>query len=281
MAGEMKYRLRVNEFTFQHMTDYIEAIGESKNINDNRGYYHFAGMHGAPGRWCWHHQFSRRSNLSARMFLPWHRAYLHRLEQALQDIIPNVAIPWWDWAKETSVPNSFSQPSIKSQPNPLYNSEIKLSPPQVPTPVDELTYRAPDVNAPVFSFPAADVNGDGKATLEEIVNYLINNVTQFEVFNDILEQIHDQMHMHVGGTMSDQTYAAFDPIFYSHHCMIDRIWALWQQIHGVENYPSGLQSVVLEPFGLTAGEVLNIESLGYEYADSVLNINIDGSGIEG
>ena len=281
MAGNMNYRLRVSEQSSQHMSDYIDSIGRSKKIHDNRGYYHFAGLHGSPDRWCWHHQFSRLSNLSARMFLPWHRAYLHRLEQSLQDLNPEVAIPWWDWTIETGIPQAFSQPNLDGQKNPIYNSEIKLSPPQVPTPVDEQTFRDPDPQLPVFTFPEADVNGDGRATLAEIVEYLINKVTSFEIFNDLLETIHDQIHVFVGGSMADPTYAAYDPIFYSHHCMIDRIWALWQQKHGIENYPTGLNSVVLEPFGLTAKEVLNFASLGYEYAESVTSVDIGGSPIEG
>jgi len=30
-------------------------------------------------------------------FLPWHRIYLYEVEQALQDVAPDVTIPYWDW----------------------------------------------------------------------------------------------------------------------------------------------------------------------------------------
>ncbi|MBW4427553.1 MAG: tyrosinase family protein, partial [Nostoc desertorum CM1-VF14] len=30
-------------------------------------------------------------------FFPWHREYIHRFEQALQSVDPNVTIPYWDW----------------------------------------------------------------------------------------------------------------------------------------------------------------------------------------
>src|SRR5262249_50779164 len=30
-------------------------------------------------------------------FLPWHRAYLYEFEQALQDMCPEVTMPYWDW----------------------------------------------------------------------------------------------------------------------------------------------------------------------------------------
>jgi len=257
------------------MSTYIDAIGASKNINDNRGFFHFAGIHGAPGRWCWHHQFSQRSNLNARIFLPWHRAYLHRLEQSLQDIEQTVAIPWWDWTQGDTLPEAFSLPTINDSANPLFDSPIVLSPPQVPNPVNIRTSRNPSSELPAFSFPRADVNNDGRATLGELVNYIVNEVTSYDVFNDMLESIHDQLHVYVGGTMGNTTYAAYDPIFYSHHCMIDRIWALWQQKNGIENFPVDLKTIVLEPFGLTAGEVLNSQNLGYEYANAAHGILFD------
>jgi tyrosinase len=36
-------------------------------------------------------------------FLPWHREYLSRFEQALQSVNPNVTLPYWDWSDPRSV----------------------------------------------------------------------------------------------------------------------------------------------------------------------------------
>ena len=60
--------------------------------------------------------------------------------------------------------------------------------------------------------------------------------------------------------------AAFDPIFWSHHAMIDRLWYLWQLRIGNSRMPPELLNVVLAPFNLTVRDVLNIYDLGYEYA---------------
>jgi tyrosinase len=45
-----------------------------------------------------------------------------------------------------------------------------------------------------------------------------------------LESIHDTIHVDVGGRghMGDPAVAAFDPIFWMHHCQVDRLLALWQ-----------------------------------------------------
>ncbi|KAK4862915.1 hypothetical protein LT330_010745 [Penicillium expansum] len=57
-----------------------------------------------------------------------------------------------------------------------------------------------------------------------------------EVQNDInLEYIHNNIHGWVGGDfnghMSQIPVATFDPIFWLHHCNIDRIFALWQALN--------------------------------------------------
>ncbi|QRV82967.1 tyrosinase [Ceratobasidium sp. AG-Ba] len=48
-----------------------------------------------------------------------------------------------------------------------------------------------------------------------------------------LEASHNQVHVTVGGIghMSDNDTAGFDPIFYLHHCNVDRLLSFWQHIY--------------------------------------------------
>ena len=49
-----------------------------------------------------------------------------------------------------------------------------------------------------------------------------------------VESIHDDVHVQVGGQggwMFDPPVAGFDPIFWLHHAMVDRSFALWQAMH--------------------------------------------------
>lgn len=50
---------------------------------------------------------------------------------------------------------------------------------------------------------------------------------------DSIESIHDQVHglSGSGGHMSYVDYSAFDPLFMLHHSMVDRSFAIWQQIN--------------------------------------------------
>lgn len=48
-----------------------------------------------------------------------------------------------------------------------------------------------------------------------------------------LEASHNWMHLIIGGQghMVDNDFAAFDPIFFLHHCNVDRIYAFWEYVY--------------------------------------------------
>ncbi len=264
MAGSMVYRLRVADATVEHMVSFRNALAQAESISDNRGYNFIAGFHGAPDWWCWHHQISRRVATQARLFLPWHRAYLWHLEQTLQQLVqdPRVALPWWDWTVDQQVPAAYDAPEIDGTPNPLYRTHAIVT--SANPPIDKDTARDPGGN-PQAQLPSPDdVNG-------------ILDVGDWASFSDFLENFHDDVHGWVGGDMGDVTTAAYDPIFFAHHCMIDRVWSLWQDRNGNGNVPTELLDLPLQPFGKTFRDVLAVQSLGYEYAATATEIPVNGA----
>lgn len=60
--------------------------------------------------------------------------------------------------------------------------------------------------------------------------------------------------------------AAYDPIFWTHHSMVDRIWYLWQLRHPDSSVPSILLNMALPPFPMTVADTLDVKALGYDYA---------------
>src|SRR4051795_8459783 len=126
MAGSMVYRLPVRTASAPHMVTFRAALGQAQAIPDNRGYNHIAGFHGAPGQYCWHHQHSQRTAVQARLFLPWHRAYLWWLEQALQDQVDGAALVWWDWTDATTLPRAYTVRAVDGDPNPLTGSRMSV-----------------------------------------------------------------------------------------------------------------------------------------------------------
>jgi len=98
----------------------------------------------------------------------------------------------------------------------------------------------------------------------------LRQIDDFAQFSERLRNWwHNYIHGYVGGDMSDPNLAAYDPIFFPHHSNIDRIWAIWQGDHGVENIPSYMKDVVLRPFAMTVRQVLDINGLEYQYASGV------------
>lgn len=78
------------------------------------------------------------------------------------------------------------------------------------------------------------------------------------------------------GTMSMNSASPNDPSFFLHHANVDRLWAEWQKVHGVNTYRpvSGYElnslNDVMEPFdevGIisTPADVADIAELGYLY----------------
>jgi tyrosinase len=254
----MATRQNIANLSAPELTAWRQVIANSMAIQDNRGYLHFAGMHGLPNQYCQH------SNL---LFLPWHRAYLYMLEMALRDVDGSISLPWWDWASDDSHANGLPGAYADATgANPLLSGETGLPPrtlqriqAQLPDVLDfsvdpPRTVRAP---GPPGELPNA-------ATIESILG-----ASTFEDFSTQLEDQHNLVHGWVGGTMGVVPVAAFDPIFFAHHTMIDRLWYLWQ-LHnpnaGVGQVPLD-QALVGTP--LTVSQVLDIGKLGYDYATKV------------
>lgn len=72
-----------------------------------------------------------------------------------------------------------------------------------------------------------------------------------ETFDGAYEQPHDNFHGWIGPDMADNSYTAFDPVFWSYHANIDRIFEIWLRAHPAATYTAGFP---IHPFaGPTAG----------------------------
>jgi tyrosinase len=70
--------------------------------------------------------------------------------------------------------------------------------------------------------------------------------------------------MWVGGDMSDQGVAAFDPIFWVHHCFVEYAFCQWQDAHP-EELPPAMDPRRFAPFGVTVEQIWDYRKLGYRF----------------
>jgi tyrosinase len=239
----LRHRRDARRLTAGQLADFRRAITAAQTINDDRGYQRWAGIHGLPlPISCTHHN---------PLFLPWHRAYLYMFEKALQDLVPGVTLPWWDWTVHapSPIPAAYGDANAGGKANPLKSSPIQPSGRRDPA-IDH-TQRQPG-SAGALPSPA------------ELAQVMANS--DYATFQTQLESLHDGVHMWVGGTMTDIWMAAYDPLFWAHHCMIDRVWYLWQLKHPGAGPPATVLGRALPPFPLTVRDTLDVSHLGYDYA---------------
>jgi tyrosinase-like protein len=188
-------------------------------------------------------------------FGPWHREFLRRFELALQAVDPNVNLPYWDWSDQSGTdtilfqdafigPNggaggvgggniasgyfAFDRPGTGGNTTPL--------PPWWPAGLAGWRLRTSLSQSWGDHLQRAHGPFGSLATKANVLTTLGSGgsgtpTQQYNAFRAQLEggaRMHNYHHGWVGGQMGDPTASPNDPIFYLHHCNIDRLWAMWQ-----------------------------------------------------
>ncbi len=169
-------------------------------------------------------------------FLPWHRGYLAAFEAIVAKTVKELggpadwALPYWNYLNSSNqaarnIPQAFLEEKLPDgSPNFLAkarrNGSKRLGPtPDIPR---DITLGCQDYHR-FTSAPGTLEYGGG--------------ITAFSHDGSdtgaIESNPHNLVHIMVGGLqepygfMSDPDYAALDPIFWVHHCNVDRLWAAW------------------------------------------------------
>lgn len=211
------------------------------------------------------------------------------LKDRYTNALSTLRMPYWDWAMvpptgQDVMPSSLQRPTIQVVmpngtniiSNPLYsyrfhplvyndlhdNSEPQFS-------VWPGTIRDPSTqqaNAASRNDLVANQMDQIRANLQSRLYHIFTMETDyFDMSSDVsiddsLEAVHDTVHTTVGsgGHMSEVPYAAFDPIFWLHHAMIDRCFAIWQSLYPNSYVEPMAQN--LATFTIPAGSVEDVSS---------------------
>ena len=240
--------------------------------------------------------FWRQCQHSGWFFLSWHRMYLHHFEKIVMAAVatlPNPpadwALPYWNYSTSAAtalLPAPFRDARMPDgTPNHLFVAE-----------------RTPGANTGGAFLDARDTSLDLLRARPYSVPFTPPLPTSFAGGRRLnhpgsgggggaLEQVpHNQVHSKLGGAtgfMGGFSTAPLDPIFWLHHCNIDRLWEAWIQrqkqqgnldrnpkpgtpvADGWLDQPFDFRDATGAAIRMTSREVLNtrVPPLSYEYED--------------
>lgn len=179
---------------------YRDAIGQMQGLGaaDPRNWIQQANIH---LNFCPHGNW---------FFLPWHRGYLMAIDSIVRKLTGEAgwSMPYWNWTCQRAIPAPFWQAGSVLNFSPRSATSSSMANISIVGPANLATIMAESDFELFASGAATALRGGGG-------------------FQGLLEQgPHNYIHGFVGGTMG--TYSSpRDPIFWLHHCNIDRIWFDW------------------------------------------------------
>ena len=151
-------------------------------------------------------------------FLPWHRLYVMFFEEIIRKVSgkSQFTLPYWDY----TAPNSYAIPEefqTKNSNNPTWAS-LYVSNRNV---AGGAIQGAANVNA------GEPLNKNFRRNFLVLPDFGNNDYSSF--CSSLDGTLHGSVHVYTGdeNNMAQVPFAARDPIFWLHHCNIDRIWAAW------------------------------------------------------
>jgi hypothetical protein len=198
---------------------HLKSVGLIDQFANEHGGFFFAGIHGTSH------------------FLPWHRDFLRRFEDALRTFHPDVSIPYWNSTEDQDPNDPLWDNDFLGQFDAAWGLNRALGAANLPSPQDAQNTLA---------------------------------LGTYDQFWPTLESVlHNSPHNWVSGVMASVDSPG-DPAFYLHHCWIDLLWAQWQVLNpGAAFVSSGAGFDLNDPMtsvATTPAEVLDHRDIGmYEY----------------
>ncbi|MET7913555.1 tyrosinase family protein [Streptomyces avermitilis] len=261
----MNIRKNIYSLTPQELADFQAALNAVKadgSYDDFIRRHHHAMMTATPMAGETPDENRRNVAHSGPAFLPWHRYFSRELELLLQGKKPNVTLPYWDWSADEANPAAAKLWNTNPAAGPVYvggNGKVTTGPFAGWTALVENAATGALVPRPggILRELGSDPAFPTAAQVEDaILNRAVYDKDPWDRFVDdgfrnrlegwlavageFGSQLHNRVHIWVGGDMGPGT-SPNDPVFFLHHCNVDRLWARWQHTHPTAPYlpPNG------------------------------------------
>lgn len=267
MSNGIRTRANVAGMTSNHPTlaAYRTAVSEMKNLpqSDPRNWVRQAQIHenNCPhGNW---------------YFLPWHRKYILDFEEICRELSgdPDFALPYWNWTTTRSIPAPFWDGTLRDTTREIgQNAQISTQ----------------FVGLRVIRRCLRQTNFELFGSTRPRRPFEQNNTDPIwqrrrGAAAELERTPHDEVHVWIGGQDGNMRtmLSPLDPIFWLHHCNVDRLWAEWNSPpRSNGNASSALwRNFTLSPFNTRVGDLQNISQLGYTYASLAQTRLAEASGL--
>jgi tyrosinase len=226
-------------------------------------------------------------------FFAWHREFLLQFEQALQSIMndQSIALPYWNWSADQGPPWPFTRDFLGGNGQQGSNWQVTDGPFAYSTgkwpllvrsstePYPYLVRQFGSSQQPRRSLPTGtDVQAALQATpydkspWDTTSQSGLRNRAEGYIPADGQPHMHSLVHMWVGGSMTTMT-SPNDPVFWLHHCYMDKLWTDWQMMHQdqAQYLPDGGAARghnltdPMPPWSVRPQDVLSTWAHGYHY----------------
>ncbi len=167
-------------------------------------------------------------------FTSFHRYFLLQWELALQNTSPNykyLTLPYWDWTSDPT--KTLTSVTPVNAPNFILYSLLPKS--------DFVSWGLTRSS----SFDGTSSSLASSSTVSTtLANTSFYSSSSSNCFSRLVESNHNGPHVWIGGNMNSGI-SPKDPVFYSHHAMIDKLWNDWEEQNtGIQSvFPAGAYPV--------------------------------------
>ncbi|KAJ9077102.1 hypothetical protein DSO57_1019837 [Entomophthora muscae] len=189
------------------------------------------------------------------LFLPWHRAYVLLFERELLRVDPLVRLPYWDFTIHRALYNDPALSTERFGGSGLVN--VALRPMGSFSNLLNYYHWDKDEYRYISRSNRFLAHRPISAVALMIDYILLDNYSEFTKHFE--PSVHGEMHKAIGKEFFEHS-SPNDPLFFSFHSFVDKIFLIWQEKHGYS-----LDSIAdeqLEPFGIKVRDILNPKNKG-------------------
>lgn len=215
----------------------VQAMKDRSAVSkdDPKGWYYWSAVHGTvdavPPAL---RNVYNQCKHNSPYFYPWHRAFLYYFEEVMRELngFEHFSLPYWNWYSQATIPKDFTWPADAT--NVLWHP------------------RESD-------------------TVAGLSQQFLGLSDFYQASHSMEIDPHGAVHDQIGDDMGVVPRSARDPIFWLHHCNVDRLWTVWNN-RGYSNPPPSdpwsNERFAYDVGGTmtkTAGQVTTTTALGYTY----------------